>query len=161
MSTVQRAPSVRTFMLLDRMVVESDPKICTVGALLTLSQQLQPRSAASSQIASVGPCAAGKPPQSRCYSRSWQLQQQGCFNQAAECKLSKYQEPVDQCQMSGWELYYDMGLLRWHVEALLTRDPRSVSLLLFPGGDVFGGVSCALSFKHRDGESIKIITKHL
>lgn len=95
------------------------------------------RSAASSQIASVGPCVAGKPPQSRFYSQSWQLQQQGCFNEAAECKLSKYQEPVDQSQMSGWELYYDMSLLRWDVEALLTRDPRSVFLLLFLGGGVF------------------------
>lgn len=138
MSTVQRAPPVRKFMLLDRMVVESNPKICTVGALLPLSQQLQPRSAASSQVASVGPCAAGKPPQSRCYSQSWQLQQQGCFNQAAECKLSKYQEPVAQCQVSGWELY-DMSLLRWAAEAPLTRDPRLLLLLLFPGGDVFGG----------------------
>lgn len=126
-------------MLPDRMMVESNPDICTVGALLTLSQQLQPRSAASSQITSVGPCVAGKPPQSRCYSQSWQLQQQGCFDEAAECKLSKYQEPVDQCQMSGWELYYDMSLLRWDVEALLTRDPRLVFLLLFLGGDAFGG----------------------
>lgn len=134
MNTVRRAPSARKFTLLYRMVVERNPKMCTGGVLLTLGRHLQPRCAASSRITSVGPCVAGKPPQSWCYSQSWQLQQQGCLTEAAECKLSKYQEPVDACQMSGWELHYDMNLLRWDVEAWLTRDPRSFFIYFFLGG---------------------------